>query len=41
VRIDRRFGAVSLSGGVGLLREDASVLGGRFGAALGGGGEVA
>jgi hypothetical protein len=38
VRIDRRFGAVSLSGGVGLLREDASVLGGRFGAALGGGG---
>jgi hypothetical protein len=38
VRFDRRLGGVSLSGGIAVIREDASVLGARFGAALGGDG---
>jgi len=40
VRFDRRFGAVSISGGAGLMLEEASVLGARFGSALGGGGST-
>jgi len=38
IRFDRRFGSVNLSGGGGMMREGGSVLGARFGAALGGGG---
>lgn len=38
VRFDRRFGEVAVSGGAGMMRENASVLGARFGATFGGGG---
>ena len=38
VRLDRSFGALALATGVGMMREDSSVLGARFGAAFGGGG---
>jgi hypothetical protein len=38
IRLDRRFGALSLSGGIAMMRETGTVLGARFGAALGGGG---
>jgi subtilisin family serine protease len=38
MRLDRRFGRMHLSGGGGMMRESGSVLGARFGAALGGGG---
>ena len=37
-RFDRAFGPLRLSVGLGLLREEGSVLGARFGPALGGGG---
>lgn len=37
-RFDRAFGRLRLSAGLGLLREEGSVLGARFGPALGGGG---
>lgn len=40
VRFDRRFGGVAISGGAGMMIEEASVLGARFGAALGGRGSV-
>jgi hypothetical protein len=38
VRLDHRFGTLAVSGGLGVMREDSSVLGARFGPALGGGG---
>lgn len=37
-RFDRGFGPLRLTAGLGLLREEGSVLGARFGPALGGGG---
>ena len=38
IRFDRKVGPVALSAGLGLLRENGTVLGSRFGGAFGGGG---
>jgi hypothetical protein len=40
VRADRQFGPVSVSFGVGMMREKETVLGSHFGVALGGGGAM-